>query len=231
MKIVFINLLIFISIIAQGQKEFHWNTIYHLPFKEDSIQSFQNAFSQFKELESIKNSTSLMEIRYYENPFYGRNSTFIYQVKYIQGNLEEYVYFNDINIKIDLENVEVIGKLGRFPFYRKKIIVDPKLDSFIYQIFTQGLLTLPDQKNLIDSFKKNIEIYHYNNNKSDIRKTHTPGGNNFLEVKIGDKYRNFRIAQQPYGYYFFNKEIKIFKDYNDLFNLLTTIFNSSLITN
>jgi hypothetical protein len=227
--VTILSIIIYFSLFSQSK--FNLASIKDSPFKEDSFQTFQNEFSQFKELGSLKSSDAEFEFRYYQTPAYARNSTIIYQVKYKKGNFEKNVFFiNDYFLNIDLNTVDLLGDYKGRHFYRKKIYDLFNLDTFFNTSSKYGLLFLPDQKKLIDSLKsRGMSIYHWNNNLTHVRRTHAPGGFDFIEIKVDKKIRNFRIAQQPDGYYFFNEGVNIFQLFYNLFVEINRVFNYSLI--
>lgn len=230
MKIQKLLFFLFLAVFIQpasGQK-FDWVKYDSSLFKEDTVAGFSTLYTRVNQVANIKNSSAEIEIRYYVSPTRGMPVTTLYQVKYNNQQIEKFVYrYTD---RLPKGNVEVVDHIDNNYYYRKKLrntaSGNDSLFSFIYANLFTGLT---DQKKLLDSFHdRNIEIYDLNHNQYDIHCTHCPLGYNYIEVRIGNKYRSFRISQQSRFFYLYNPGQEILKYYNDLYDLLAKYFEVGL---
>ena len=76
---------------------------------------------------------------------------------------------------------------------------------------------MKDQTNLIDSLKKSIKF-----NDPCLHMTDCFDTLILIEIKIGDKFRNFNVTSL--NYYGFNPSVKIFRETENIKNLFGWIF-------
>jgi hypothetical protein len=226
-KLLFVLCLAVFTQPASGQK-FDWVKYDSSLFKEDTVAGFSTLYTRVSQVANIKNSPAEIEIRYYVSPTRDLPVTTLYQVKYKDKQIEKFAY--RYTKRSPKGNFEFVDHVDNNYFYRKKLRSTESGNDSLFSLIYANLLTgLIDQKKLLDSLReRHIEIYDVNHNQYNFHCTHCPFGYNYIEVKIGNKYRSFSISRQSKFYSLYNPDQKILKYYNDLYDLLAKYFEVGL---
>lgn len=201
-------------------QKIEWDSIYSLPFKQDSVESFNTAEVQNHTIYPILQSTANIEIRLYL--FYNVST---------QGKIWTLKIFGDT----------VIAETYNFMLYRWRYVDAYEFlgkDIFGQDIgrrITRNKVQL-DAKTILDSLIKSkiFETEDYTKflqnaktNKVAVNKTigdclHCIP--TYIEIKFNNKIRNFYLPPEPEEYMNANRNIEYFRNTTFFLKLIASIF-------
>lgn len=92
-----------------------------------------------------------------------------------------------------------------------KLRAKPSFDSFFLRLLSYNVLTLPDQSELKNKMRKDVQVTA--EGETTERKIHVMDGESYtLEIKIGDKFRVYQF-ENPESYSKFYDNVSELKDY------------------
>jgi hypothetical protein len=189
--------LSFYSLLAQTPNKLSLrNQEYNVSeFKQDSILSFSDWYTENHIITSIKNSRADFEVRMVAStqlykPSFGylfiikgvRDSFFFELTHFEIGNSADSSFRHDhiLSFYGGGRNSAIFGST-------KRVTPRTNIDSTIQRLINNKLFTLQDYSTIIDSINK------ANGKINPKRKSSRPGANYFFQVKVKNMYRNFRV--------------------------------------
>ncbi len=197
----------------------------NLPFKADSVQSFNNQLVQEGFIENIKNSRADFEIRVYTTPFKSNNSPIsVFKCKGDTCIIENYNCYKskDSVLEKNFDNIG-INKEGQFlqrlkHTYKSKI----NINKYLIELGKYNFFSLKDQSDLLKSFRKN-KSYFVDPCSNQTECFDIPL---LIEIKMKSKFRNFKMSSIDYFVDNIPQHIKEFENNHYIKLLLKNIFNT-----
>jgi uncharacterized Zn ribbon protein len=188
MKILCSLILVSICVRLNAQKIIDWAKYAKMPFKTDSVKTFNNDYVENKIFGNIKNSKADFELRIYTFGAFRNRFDRIAIIKLSSDSVfTRVVYVNRDTYEIGERSDNTINDIST----RKKMIIGNQ-NLIIDSLINAELLTIADQTNLIKGLeKKGMKI---NNPCKGLN--HCANIPIFYELKIGKKVRNFYLIQE-----------------------------------
>ncbi len=220
---------LFFSGFLLAQQKIDWAKYDSLPFKEDTIQSFNNKFTRDYIIEPILNSNADIELRYYCNDKVLGNKGQIKSVRCYRDSvvIQNVSYFYS-RIRVNDNSKNYVEKVSHYPplyandswfvYSVKKTSFYPKdlFNSMFTRLIESGLFVTPDQTSIVEEYsKKGIVIQSPCKGKEDCYDRPV-----LLEIKAGNRLRNIHL--RTLDYYILNINMPEFK----LKHILEDFFNS-----
>jgi hypothetical protein len=162
-------------------------------FREDSVEGLTDWYINRNIITSLKESKAEWGIRiFFINP--GRQSGRIYTL----SGLDDSTDFNwieyateDVRDSSFRKDEKVYEKNGAAIFRSaRKVYRSFPIDSLIQKLLENKLTTVPDSQTILDALKVNI-----GKSQSQNKSRYHSSGICFVEVKMNDLYRNFKIGR------------------------------------
>jgi hypothetical protein len=226
MKTLLTIVFCFIFFSVTAQHKYDWSKYDSLPFKEDSVQSFNNTEVQNHIIYPIKESKADIEIRFYTTDMISTIGA-IYTIKYFKDTilLNQYSYRYGNWSPIDMGGFEFVGKFGGVngsDICRRVTSKSIKKNSLLIldTAIKSKLFTINDCKLFYDSafVSKKITLKEPEYDCTDCDR--------FIlcEIKSGKRFRNFKLWTRASDYYNTNKNIDLLNYNKELFKFFNSTF-------
>jgi hypothetical protein len=231
MKVILLFIFLCFIIYVQAQNKYDWSKYASLPFKQDSVQSFSNMYTEAGGIYPITQSKADIEIRLFLNRIHKTRGMYIIQcfkdsivgeyVKYFLAGPDEY----KMDSMLMAPDYKIVGKYKTLTTLTCTFKTSNKinLDSVVTELIKNKIFVLDDVKKLVDSFYEinpklnNPDSMAQNNSLQYFYKTHS---NNYyvLEIKFLNKYRNFRFGSSWFYSYAPFEDFKFEDNVSGLFS-------------